>query len=203
MNTPDDGIYLTEGDLRDIHQSITHALGMSFIVAGGAVRDVLFGRPAKDIDVWLPAERLSLLPLALKALEAHGKGTWKQVLPGFRAEYMSMGDILDIVEVTLPDVPLPIQLITTAIPSHAFTVSEVLDRMDMELCRCALLPGAMPGQMWPWATQGALDDYRKRTFTVRRQRSDKDIERTQRRIERLSKKYPGFTPVWEPSTDAV
>jgi hypothetical protein len=194
VNTPD-GVMLTEKDLGDIHSALDSAIGGRFVIAGGAVRDSLFGRPVKDIDVWLPADRLVSIHAVLHDMETRGAGTWRQVLPGFIAEYMSEGDILDICEVFLPAVPAPIQIITTSIPPESFTVGAVLERMDIELCRCALLDVG-PSRKWAWALSPALEDFRNKTFTVRRMRTTEDGARTQRRIDRLSKKYEGFTAVW-------
>lgn len=182
---------LSSSQLIGIHGILTSVLeDLPFVIAGGAARDAYFGRPVKDIDVWLPEGSFDNYRVA-DLLDMAG-AQWETVMGPEAAQYFEGSDVLEVYEALVPGVPVPVQLIVTKLSAEELTPGNLMDRMDIDLCRCFLCP-----TFGPVATLDAVIDYAGRTLTVTRCRDEKDKARTEQRIERLSKKYSGFRPVWQ------
>jgi hypothetical protein len=146
-------------------------------IAGGALRDLDNGRPVKDIDIFIPAEKDVAVSLLLLEL-----GFERTV--GLDLSSMAGAD---------PAVSLSIEWhkeghlpVNTVFLTRGTAVADNLARLDLGLCQIAF-----DGQCL-LKTNAYRDDQADQFFTIVRADNQTQLDRTYGRYERLRKKYPGW-----------
>ncbi|MDF0504855.1 hypothetical protein POK33_29400 [Burkholderia cenocepacia] len=164
-------------------------VGVKGLIAGGAVRDHILGKPVKDIDVFVAhdSDVVSKLQTAFGVLH---------VSPSLAAEYIGeagQSEVQHVYEVSFGDDPFgqfnraPTQVIVLA-PGM-----DPLDRVkhhDFGICQC-WYEGSPNGVMA--STEAFLDDYRQKFFTLSHCEDQQQFDRSMRRWERFKERFPEFS----------
>ena len=152
------------------------------VVAGGCLRDSVNGVPIKDIDVFVRSDVDAHTFLTLLSLE----------YPGAKIQFnlsYSSSEIHMVYDLGVDVDGSPVQLIQL---KNGDTIEEITNRIDIGLCQISYGPNGL------YYTGAFLQDFLNNTFTVVNCREESAVARTEGRIERLSKKYPGRKAVWPP-----
>lgn len=170
------------------------------VIVGGALRDTYFGRPVKDVDVFVThieaADGRDFIWEKLRAafpLETNVQETGvflsmsnvRLIVPDAKDyEDWSGGDVRAVYEVEIMEDQPPFQIITTSAP---MTLHEARDRVDFDICQIAF-----DGRLVTASTgfqQAALT----KTATYVGAGCDKQRDRSFKRATRLHGKYPDWT----------
>jgi uncharacterized short protein YbdD (DUF466 family) len=155
------------------------AIAPGTILAGGYLRDYLFGRPPKDLDFFAPAGvRLSQLREHFPTATREGYSEFLQYCCDEVDEVFDLGRLDGI----------PAQLIVLR---PGFDPAERVALHDFGLCQV----WADSPDLLVHTTVAFQRDCADRTFTLVRCSSDTDFERSMKRWARLQEKYPEFTLV--------
>lgn len=161
------------------------AVGVKGLIAGGACRDHLLGRPVKDIDVFVPYSE----DIESKLQAAFGV---LHVNPLISAEYAGAGgEVEHVYEVAISSDPFepdagrpPLQVIVLA-PGL-----DPVDRArhhDFGICQCWYLGN---GQFQE--TLAFTNDVMHQRFTLSHCEDQQQFDRSMRRWERFSERFEGF-----------
>lgn len=165
--------------------------GTGAIIAGGVARDAIFGREAKDIDVFVPWSDLryegqfnDLLLKARRALDGFiadgGAQSFTPNDPDQPHEVYAQG-VIGFFDTDR----LPINIIAL---NMDFDLDRLLARFDLDLCRAWF----DEDKRMFYAHAAARGDFDMCRMTYRPRNAQDDQERSFRRFTRLSEKYPGF-----------
>lgn len=160
-------ILLTLGKLR--------AKGIEAICAGGAVRELLLGKPhlANDLDIFVH-DRPQIINDARHAL---GGFVFRESC----VKYLGMTDVSDMVELNFTGKSV-VQVIAIRQGIN------ILERLDFGLCQIGI--GASFETHDFITTQAFHQDRRDKTLTLMRCDSFKDAQRSMKRAQKILKKYP-------------
>lgn len=160
------------------------------VIAGGAIRDHVLGRPVKDIDVFVQARYLRNLPDATPALFAMGwkrqgfcKGSW--IAKG-RGQNSSALDVVSSSVWNVSGIDYPVNVVELRL--EPFHMEAVVDRLDLGFCRFGLRLG-VGDRLIHYTDRYAAYDIGNQVMTVV---SVHDPERSYARHLRLLEKYPGW-----------
>lgn len=167
------------------------------VIVGGALRDLWYKRPIKDIDVFV-RHADDVHARLEKAFPALVTGDFL-VLPRVcctvpdTKDYIdwSGGDVRQVYEVTLPDTPIPLQIITT---DGLTDITSLRDRVDFSFCQIAYDGRAC--HVGPKFTRTHLT----KSVIYTGDHEDYQISRSARRAHRLSAKYPEMSFVFPTHT---
>lgn len=149
------------------------------VIAGGAVRDVLLGRPVKDIDVWYSDDSHVDWVEVSRCFP-----TWKRLLHDDAAAYISGGEVQAVIDLDSFSGGKPVQLIRTWQSGRS-----VLDRFDIGLCQVGY-----DGRVFH--TADFLRDVERETITILRSPKGGNVTaHMSNHLDRVQAKYPTFTPV--------
>ena len=159
-----------------------HAGGFpSAIVAGGCVRDEIFGKHVKDIDVFVSYEDAYHYPddplvSFTSVLERSGvKEDW--------STYMDIPDVDSVYSIQPLTEELPVQII---VMKQGLLPLDRLSKLDWGFCQVA-----WDGKQEVWM-EGFSADYTCDTITLIYCENQKEYDRSMVRYERLKQKYPEF-----------
>lgn len=165
------------------------------IVAGGAIRDLITGKPIKDIDVWVEWRRGQTdedIACALRA--ALGWPRHEILIPSAVTEYACVGDrfaqIRTVINFSMDGedgVATPVQVVVLNRP---VTMEAVLGRFDFGFCRAGYDGTDII------TTSEFEADYGNHTMTVLRCGSREELRRSLHRYMRLVGKYRGYRLVF-------
>ena len=145
------------------------------VVGGGALRDAYHDRPIKDVDVFLRAKDH---PLGLTHPDT------RIFVPDFVCNYGLRSDMHGVWNVTRLINGYEVQLILADFENCI----DLADTFDIGLSR-ATFDGSGD---WVYHTDKFLQDSHDKAFRIYRADDDGQVARSERRIERLLKKYPNF-----------
>lgn len=158
---------------------VSAVTGMPCILSGGALRDLVLGRPVKDLDISLPYSE-EVFKDALDGFSHYPKS--QHIAAGAAGYIDGMCECKAVLGFDLPGIPpLNLVFLRDDIPMSAL---EVAGRNDFGICQIACNSN---GHIE--VTEAFLKDADNKTFTVTR---PDDGDRCLRRFERLSEKYPGY-----------
>lgn len=157
-----------------------HAGGFpSAIVAGGAIRDYILGKPIKDIDVFVSYEDTDqfMFPSLVMANALN-----RDVLKEDWSTYMNIPDVLAVYSMT-PYMELPVQII---VMKPGLSPVDRIDQLDFGIC-----------QVWyngvtKKCTPAFSEDAVNKTITLVHCENLHEFERSMTRYVRLSQKYSEF-----------
>ena len=152
-------------------------------IVGGALRDLTFGKPIKDVDIFVTARD------GMEEEIDDALGVTTSVIVGqASAEYMNEGlaGVAGIYAFTLLGTEYQVIALATQVPVGEFAML-AMDRVDFGLCRIAY-----DGNATLYAPE-FVEDAKAKVFKVRRSENVQQYARTVARYERLVEKYPGFT----------
>lgn len=155
------------------------------VVGGGILRDLYMGAPFKDIDLFANASDANDEQM-MAVLTEHGF-TCRLVVSHEATEYLSFTDVSSVIEATHPMLAVPLQIIRMS--ANNDSGERMVERLDLGPCQIGM---DHLGNFW--TTRQFGDDLAAYQFTVTRSQS-RDIERSTKRFQRLSLKYPGWTLV--------
>lgn len=161
-----------------------HAGGFpSAIVAGGAIRDYIFGKPIKDIDVFVSyADTYDyLFPISHFAHHLE-----RNVFKEDWSSYVDIPDVDSVYSVLPFTGELPVQII---VMKPGLSPVERVDQLDFGFCQ-AYYDGESVKHTW-----GFHEDANRKTITLIRCENQQEFDRSIIRYERLKQKYPEFTLV--------
>ena len=160
-----------------------HAGGFpSAIVAGGCVRDEIFGKPVKDIDVfvsyadvarWYTTDHIAHFENAI------GRKVTKEDW----STYMDIPDVDSVYSVHSLTKELPVQII---VMKKGLSPVQRIDQLDFGFCQ------VFANGKDVFATDEFYDDLRNKTITLVHCEHQHEFDRSWVRLNRLMKKYPEF-----------
>lgn len=192
--------------------SIAHRFWPNAVIAGGAPRDVIFDKPVKDIDIWIPDLDLRTDPLDCYAADEDDDfslvldaslddyvGDFRRALRdeleygtvlGYVSGYVGDFDgvwpnLLVSVNDSLPDVNL-LFVDETAIPE--WSTMALMQRFDFGINQIALETPGVPFRF----TRQAYEDVEYQQFTLVRTCDQHQYDRLVKRVKRFKMKYPDF-----------
>ncbi|MCA8110265.1 hypothetical protein [Burkholderia cepacia] len=163
-------------------------VGVKGLIAGGAVRDHILGKPVKDIDVFVAHDPdvVSKLQAAFGVLHVN---------PSLAAEYIGeagQSEVSHVYEVSFGDDPfdpdlghVPVQVIALA-PGM-----DPLDRVkhhDFGICQCWYV-----GHGFKMYTEAFAADMSGKRFTLMHCEDQHQFDRSMRRWERFKERFPEFS----------
>lgn len=152
------------------------------IVGGGAIRDMMLSRSVKDIDVFIPCQPVGVANTAEALTAALGRVVSVSPWCG----YIDLADCSTVYEVghepvLMSELPVQIMELRPGLPTK-----ERVSRFDFGLCQAWF-----DGTTWGLTEQFRRDAY-DQTMTLSFCESEKEFERSMRRFDRLSKKFPEY-----------
>jgi hypothetical protein len=147
------------------------------LIAGGALRDLDNGRPVKDIDVTIPSWGGDFASFRKAAAPLIPAGT---ITKHCNASYGWQDECLGYIDIPSVD-GLPVQLIALTTGPES-----LLHRLDFGICRIGY------DGVEVIKTDEYLADQATQSFTLLRADDSAQRDRSIRRFERLSEKYPGW-----------
>jgi hypothetical protein len=161
------------------------------LIAGGACRDHILGRPVKDIDVFVPDQEGIEMKLGAAFGHLH-------VNPIIAAEYAGAGGEVDhVYEVSFGDDPFG----ETHIPVQAIVLAQGLDPIerarhhDFGICQAWYVEGTQTAIGFIQATEAFHLDMGNKTFTLSHCEDVTQFDRSMRRWGRFKERFPEFTVV--------
>lgn len=156
------------------------------VLAGGAIRDTLFGGPVKDIDIFVPWEswdgEAGPEPRARLHTVMEGWGYHRVLYVSGEAGYATgMRGEVSLVEEYRREGRLPVQIIFLNI--KPFSPLRVLNRMDFGACQVGTDGRAT------FVTYAGLHDYLSRRFTLLRCEDLTQARRSFQRAARFQARY--------------
>lgn len=150
------------------------------VLAGGALRDLVFGVPPADLDIFVAAG-----PSIHSRLHVPLLYDWKRRRTIFFPYYaMRQRCVAFATEYEVPVFDLLVQIIELAFPD-GFTIAHVLERMDFGACQIGF-----DGQRLH-ATVAAVQDIASRRVTLLLADDPTEIQHSLKRAERFRAKYAG------------
>lgn len=155
------------------------------ILAGGALRDIDFGMPPKDLDIWINVNSQDAFDKKLRLIadlfglsfEYEGEGNYDGISEKiFVSQYhlsLENGTDINVIGVNL---------------GEDFTVQRLVMEFDFGICRIGYHSGNQV-----YVTGEYLDDKENETFSLDLNDVCVNEERSMERWDRLRFKYPGFT----------
>lgn len=150
-------------------------------IAGGAVRDLILGRPHKDVDIWLTADKADI------ASAVAVEDGWRTVCEG---GYV-ITDLLAIYEYERGGETFNV------IVCRFDTQDQIVGRFDFGISRAVIkrLPCPIGGGTYPVECDlqlypEFLEDMTRKVFKVRH---DNGAKRTAKRWERFQERYPDWS----------
>lgn len=164
--------------------------GADAVIAGGAVRDFLLGREIKDIDIFLQSHGF----IADEKIARFAFDGIKLQLTNGSYRPAEIGEVGTL---WVYDDPFgtPVQLIFLDI-NESVTPAIAIEHCDFGLCRVAF-----DGEQLHMSGH-FIADLAGQTMTLRRDMTTNNVERSKRRFDRLSVKFPTYTYV-NPYADQV
>lgn len=141
----------------------------SAVIAGGAVRDSLFGKPVKDIDIFVSKE------------QAHFITEVFSVEKNLYCGYINIPDVDGVFDIPVTHTELPVQIITM---DEGMSPADRLHTFDFGFCQVAYDGKNII------TTENFLNDYKNNTITLVYCENQHEYDRSMRRFERLKEKYP-------------
>lgn len=145
-------------------------------IAGGFVRDVICGKPVKDIDIFIPNE-----PVQTERFETAVLFYNFKKLNG--VEYMSQNEVQRVWDID-PMNSHPTQVIELA---PGLTLAERVQVHDFGFCQCWFDENGLH------VTEAFIRDYQNKTYTLMYCEDMKQYIRSRKRAERLGNKYNDWT----------
>jgi|SRR5687768_8466652 len=180
-----------------------HSAGItSAIAAGGIVRDVLFGKTPKDIDIFISHDEVNKLKET--GISERLGGTLECL---FSSEYSAIPDVHSIYNLQqelpidwralkeeviqqlkdfIPSGELPVQIIVI---ENGMTPRERLDTFDFGFCQVGY-----DGKEVVY-TDHFLRDFQNETVTLVFCENEKEFKRSMKRYDRLKDKFPELTMI--------
>ena len=158
-----------------------HAGGFpSAIVAGGCVRDEIFGKPVKDIDVFVSYEDYENRTVNIQ--DVLGR---EVVLDGDSGDYEGGEDaeVRGVVSLEPHEGELPVQVIVLA---PGMSPLDRVGRFDFGFCQVAWDGNNLEFSL------GFLKDFNNKTITLVHCENQQEFDRSWVRLNRLMKKYLEF-----------
>lgn len=157
-----------------------HEAGVkSAIIAGGAVRDEIFGKPVKDIDFFVSSEDFVDVK---KIQENLGKKVTRLTCTG----YASIPDVGSVYDIEWKTGELPMQII---VMEDGMTPEQRINTFDFGFCQVGYNGKEII------ASEHFTTDYESRTISLVYCENQHEHTRSMARYDRLSQKYPEFTLV--------
>lgn len=156
------------------------------LIAGGACRDHILGKPVKDIDVFVPDQENIEMKLGAAFGHLH-------VNPIIAAEYAGAGGEVDhVYEVSFGDDPfgdshIPVQVIVLA---QGLDPIERAKHHDFGICQCWYVGNGLIE-----STHAFHLDKSSSTFTLDYCENAQQFGRSLRRWDRFAKRFPEFSLV--------
>lgn len=177
------------------------------VIAGGAVRDFMCDKPAKDIDVFLPAGAFD--PDKYPTLETITSAIIRAMGPSahlLKTNVAKPGSWLSkhsdqtlVATLTLGGRWGTVQIILLSLEPDPLDIFEVLGRVDFGICQCAYARRIPDRSTSPEivTTPAWVRDYQHRTFTLVRADTEEQREYSRKRFDRIvrSGKYEGWAMV--------
>lgn len=161
-----------------------HAGGFpSAIVAGGAIRDYIFGKPIKDIDVFVSWD--DWFTLAQYCGVSFTKILDRDSAIEAWSLYLEIPDVYCVYGVTPVDGELPVQII---VMKPGLTPVQRVDQLDFGFCQ-AYYDGGRKGI---GITNHFAEDAQKKSITLVHCENQNGFYRSMIRYERLMQKYQEF-----------
>lgn len=173
----------------EVAAAIRSATGVAHL-AGGCLRDTIFGKPVKDVDVFVHANSDFV---EIEAALAGAFGSAKLVMQTDFSSCAGMADVLSSMEYLVGPEGLRVNVIELI---GTPTLMEVLQRMDFGICQVG-----HDGEDLVF-TEAYEIDAALHTFTVTRRDDDPSYARTLNRWARISEKYQGWE-LYDPFAKAV
>lgn len=169
-----------EGVPREIFEVLLRVqgiVGTNAYLTGGAMRDLLHGKPIKDLDIFV---RYCNSAMADVDDEFHFNHCYQRINSDV-ATYLGMTEVLGVSGYDMKPYPLNIIYLDDSVTD---TLDEIITRNDFGICQVGL---GCNGQI-AW-TEAFEKDVVNKTFTNTRHN---DWPRAIKWWERLQEKYPGY-----------
>lgn len=161
---------------------VSAVAGTPCVLGGGAIRDLVLGQSIKDLDITVPFSEARFQAL----LQGFSEFPKTQHVNVGTSEYIEgMQECKAVLGFDVPGIP-PLNIIMLA-ERVGTDVLSVVERNDFGICQIGCNSN---GHIE--ATEAFYKDVENKTFTNTR---FGDEPRARRRFERLSQKYPDYTPV--------
>lgn len=176
-------------DVLDVFNSLSELCPFEFVIAGGAVRDLLHEKPIKDIDVWInlkhncmPTELLDKLKPKFENFQVKGDlNRYENTTYGCEHKGHKVDLIFDNWHNPIYD----------NLNSY---VGEVLRRFDIGLCRAAIVQDRIFNTPTVVKTREFTFDSLDKTLTILKAGNWTELERTiTDHLPRIREKYPDYT----------
>jgi hypothetical protein len=162
------------------------------LIAGGACRDHILGKPVKDIDVFVPDQEGIEMKLGAAFGHLH-------VNPIIAAEYAGAGGEVDhVYEVTTSSDPFGSLNELQRAPVQVIVLAQGLDPVerarhhDFGICQCWYVEGTQTAIGFIQSTGAFHMDMTNKTFTLSHCENGHQFDRSLRRWERFAKRFPEF-----------
>jgi hypothetical protein len=159
------------------------------LIAGGACRDHILGKPVKDIDVFVPDQENIEMKLGAAFGHLH-------VNPIIAAEYAGAGGEVDhVYEIGFGDDPfgeahIPVQVIVLA---QGLDPIERARHHDFGICQAWFEPATTVGFTGCiYATEAFHSDMTNKEFTLVHVEDEQQFHRSMRRWARFKERFQGF-----------
>jgi len=167
----------------------------SAVLAGGALRDLAWGLPVKDLDVFVDEADEPLVAFSGPAVPVSQTYKVAQCLEGnvgvsFIGDYCvgTAGEVMSGIVVEMGPGRTPVNLIVIRKP-HGVNDFEAFVRRRMDFGACQITYDDNLVRMSPQAAS----DLRGRQMTLMRAEGDASVRRSVRRMERFKARMPGVT----------
>jgi hypothetical protein len=157
------------------------------IIGGGAVRDLFYGKTVKDIDIFVGPEyvdRMRIAGLHLKAMVPYGRADQAEYAAFWGTRLLGVYDVDIEFDCECPSA-IPVQLIVL---KHFQGLEAGVSDFDLGFSQIGFDGARVYGSPLFW------EDYRNGTITVP-WADVVNMARTERRLERMARKYPEKTVV--------
>jgi hypothetical protein len=174
----------------DVLSTVREATYGPALLAGGALRDEDNGRPVKDLDVFIPVKDNGQFHYVVSQLTTH----WGEPAEEYQEEetYRAWNHkVTGVAGWDQPHFPTPIQVVGFDIPE--FTLHDLVASFDIGLCQI------VSSGLFTWRSPAYTADVRDHRITVMPCQQGISLphtilERTLKRLVRISGKYPGWHP---------
>jgi hypothetical protein len=166
-----------QGILNKLHAAGIH----SAILAGGCVRDALFGKPIKDIDIFVSEEDADSMKLS-KALS-------RSVQKLNCTSYAEIPDVSSVFDVEVSAGEIPVQIVSM---KNGMSPVERISTFDFGFCQVGYNGKEVI------ATEHFKSDFSNKTISLVYCEDQKEYGRSMARYERLKTKYPEFNLISKP-----
>ena len=148
------------------------------IIAGGALRDLVFGGSIKDLDVFVPAHE------SRGELQPFAGSNFQQTLFSVEYDIKAREEVVGCQEFHVPGVAEPVQVVHMNSPSDLEFAEFVLRRMDFDACQIGFDGHDI------LCTLAFLRAVETRTWSIMNCENATQAQRSLRRAERFMERYP-------------